>query len=291
MLLTAYLISGDALGVDLTSWTSTELGGNPAFKAEDTVSAGYEDISSIENWDSFGSISGKDYAFVRLEIKTLVDAAGYGTLTDNQKKVALQYFVAGGGNDYVDVLYTDAEYKTFYDAHLNNMKVACNLRDEAVHSLAIKKVYIGVLTQVEVAAFVNATVEFRTLFLRDFVFGTAYGNSADGILDWTENTGGCVSVAITGVDIGTSKFTVSGNYRRRIQQDSNIYIRNSTGNDGLYTVSSSTRVGPNTEVKVEEVIADATVDGDIFWIGFKSLSAYSSGLVTEVVDIYYNGIY
>lgn len=78
------------IGIDLTSFTELV-----PFKAELTVSSGYEDISSIENWDESGLL---DWSRRRDEIKPLFYAiAGgnlstYNNLTANQKLIGAKYF-------------------------------------------------------------------------------------------------------------------------------------------------------------------------------------------------------
>jgi len=96
-LLTACLVGspGQKVGVDLKSWTDTDLGGNVPFKAEATVSAGYSDISSIENWASYGRSTGLKRKEVKAEIKIIYDATSpsqnWASLTSDEKKVIAKY--------------------------------------------------------------------------------------------------------------------------------------------------------------------------------------------------------
>jgi|GEM_PF-1952050 len=77
--------------------------------------------------------------------------------------------------------------------------------------------------------------------------------------------------AITAVNQGTKTFTVGGNHATTLSancltdDDGNpvVRINGSTGNDGLYTVSSITDSGADTEIVVVEAIADATADGNL----------------------------
>ncbi len=73
--------------------------------------------------------------------------------------------------------------------------------------------------------------------------------------------------AVTGVDQGNKKFTISGNHATAITTNavsSQVRINASTGNDGLYTIDSVTDVGGDTEIVTTEAISDATVDGNVF---------------------------
>jgi hypothetical protein len=95
MLLTAYLINGQTVGVDLPSWNDSDLNGNPPFKAEATVSAGYADISSMENWSKNWVL---DWSRCRDEFKPLFYAAAgqnlqnFANLPMDQKLLACTYF-------------------------------------------------------------------------------------------------------------------------------------------------------------------------------------------------------
>lgn len=73
--------------------------------------------------------------------------------------------------------------------------------------------------------------------------------------------------AVTGVDQGNKKFTISGNHATTINanlDNSQIRINASTGNDALYTASDVSDSGGNTVITVTEALTDATVDGNVF---------------------------
>lgn len=80
---------------------------------------------------------------------------------------------------------------------------------------------------------------------------------------WEGITGTPVTHAITAAVILDKEFTVAGDQTATILAGQKIRVTGSTGNDGLYTVVSATLAGPDTEIVVEEVVADATADGDI----------------------------
>ncbi len=92
--------------------------------------------------------------------------------------------------------------------------------------------------------------------------GTPPGSPSIGnryIIDATGNN------VITGVTTGTKTFTVAGDQTANYNADDIIKIRESTGNNGWYTVVSSTFDTDHTDIVVEEVIIDATVDGIIYY--------------------------
>ncbi len=71
------------------------------------------------------------------------------------------------------------------------------------------------------------------------------------------------SLAITVVNTGTKTFTVAGDKTALILAAATIRVAGSTGNDGLYTVVSSTFSVDHTDIVVTQAIPDATADGTI----------------------------
>jgi hypothetical protein len=99
-LLLAYLINGQPCGVVVKSWSESDLNGNPAFAFADSVTAGYQDISSMENWDEFGDNTGADFNYIRNILAVYVSTitggnwANWDNLTTSQKQLACKYVVA-----------------------------------------------------------------------------------------------------------------------------------------------------------------------------------------------------
>lgn len=69
---------------------------------------------------------------------------------------------------------------------------------------------------------------------------------------------------ITDVIQGSKQFKFLLNQTERILVEDSISIVGSTGNDGFYTVAAVSFGGGKTTVTVEEVIPDATSDGELF---------------------------
>jgi hypothetical protein len=79
----------------------------------ETLTQGWTDITSITNIDKYGTASGKDYKYVRKEIKTLVyaiagaDLSNWNNLSAPEKVMASKYFVVP--KSYRDLVHTDSE--------------------------------------------------------------------------------------------------------------------------------------------------------------------------------------
>ena len=70
-----------------------------------------------------------------------------------------------------------------------------------------------------------------------------------------------ITEAIIGVDLGANTFTIANDYSASLVIGKSINIVESTGNNGVYTVVSSSFGAGNTVVVVSQVIPTATVDG------------------------------
>ena len=94
-----------------------------------------------------------------------------------------------------------------------------------------------------------------------------------------------VGIGISAVNQTTDTFTISGttNWTSYFQASDTFRVSNSTGNNGIYTVQSST-YGTSTEVTVVEEIPDATADGAIVWVSDAGSSPYRYFYITRDKD-------
>ena len=70
-------------------------------------------------------------------------------------------------------------------------------------------------------------------------------------------------ISYVNIGIGTGFFSIAGDVSAKFKIGDSINIEGSTGNDGVYTVASSTFNTPNTDIVVNEEVSDDTVDGHI----------------------------
>jgi len=89
--------------------------------------------------------------------------------------------------------------------------------------------------------------------------------------------------AIIGVDDVAESFTIQGDKTASLVTDRGLVIIGSTGNDGTYTiVSSSYAAGPNeTTVVVVEDVTDNTVDGTML---YASVAPYPRSKVSQFTE-------
>lgn len=68
---------------------------------------------------------------------------------------------------------------------------------------------------------------------------------------------------IIAVNRGTKTFTLSGNVKSKLGVEDIIRVKDSTGNDGLYTAVSINLSGINTDMEVSEIIPNIIGDGEL----------------------------
>lgn len=85
--------------------------------------------------------------------------------------------------------------------------------------------------------------------------------------------------SITAVNTSTETFTLAGDHSELTSGDT-IRVVGSTGNDGYWTVASTSGTGP-TNITVNEDVTDATADGTIRYSSFKQIFALSSGTMRD----------
>lgn len=72
---------------------------NYNYEVQQALQPGWDDVSSIENWDSLWPVIGRDYKVARTEIfslawaKMLGDPANWDNLTDAEKEISARWFV------------------------------------------------------------------------------------------------------------------------------------------------------------------------------------------------------
>jgi hypothetical protein len=295
----AYLIGGQAVGRDIPSWGTADLGGNQPFIASEEESlAGYEDISSITAWATFGSSAGKDYKYLRARVYMATATKGWANTDLEEKKAACKYFASGVGAEFNngEAIWTDEEQREFLEQFRTEMGASRAARDRVAGKYMMEMIFRGYATQQSMEDMIMEIKFLRGLFLSDGVEGTQWGDSYDGLFDYLSNTSSFVPFEITAVDQGNKKFTVSGDATATKEAYSGMdltymRVRESTGNDGKYTITNKSLVGGGTEITVSESIPDSTADGAAYTVGFMRRACATADRLEELMDIYVNGNY
>lgn len=193
--LLAYQISGQTVGVDLPQWHSEDLNGNQPFKmiySGDTIPSGYTDISSIVNWDKFGSNVANDYFAYKCAVKTIVTEKGWTGLTNSEKDLAIKYYAYSDATTAVIYLMTtkgmsqqQAQYYVLQQWHIHHGNITLSCRQRWYYVKLIVPMYLS-FTDAE--DLLN-TVEPLVFAYHDMGrLGINYGDKKDGIMDYIEST-------------------------------------------------------------------------------------------------------
>lgn len=122
MKLLAYKIDGKVVNRDIFNWNSSQLNGNQPWIISDTDVDGYEDITSIQNWDNLSIVLNKDYSFIRQRIKDILDVSNIDKNGDIVKysdrmnyqegQIASRYFLVD--KNVRDVYHSESEQSNFW---------------------------------------------------------------------------------------------------------------------------------------------------------------------------------
>lgn len=256
----------------------------------DPLPTDYTDITSITNIDKYWRLTNRDFKFGKLEVKNLVVATGYANLTLAEKILANKWFESAV--EYNNAEVTISEQNTFFNHFVKpNSNQAREYRDLAVTQWVVQKLYTGVLLQTVTDQLIQDAEELRTKYLRDGTSGIGYFDTIEGVVNFVKNDNGFSPFPIVGVNAGTKTFSVAGDKTEQCPTDKIIRIHSATGNDGAYTVVSSSFDNTNTNIIVSEAIPDETVDGDIYVKGLLWYEGLTTAMQDDLFDIYWNGIY
>lgn len=107
--------------------------GNPMFKSESSLSAGYTDKTSLVNWDLYGAqVDGLTYRDFR-DILITDFVGDWATLSDADKKTLIRHYVYDSTETIpnLDLLYTQVERDDFQKEAVDSLNVCdCNLQKE-----------------------------------------------------------------------------------------------------------------------------------------------------------------
>jgi hypothetical protein len=192
--LLAYQINGQSVGVDLSTWNSNDLNGNPPFKiilTGSTIPNGYANVSSIVNWDKFGEAAATDYMVVRFEIRTMCRDKGWANLTDAEKDLAIKHYISDNPTDAVTYLmgkgYSQAQAQGF--VLMSWHKYHAKLLEACAQRLYYIKFAVPQYLSLTDA---EKLFDFARDVIYDFTqlgrFGIEIGDKKSGILDYLMST-------------------------------------------------------------------------------------------------------
>ena len=197
--LVAYQIDNQIIGVDLNSWKRNDLNGNEPFliiNSGETIPSGYTDITSIENWNRFGNSIANDYLVTKFEIRDIANNIGWSGLTNNEKDLAIEYYINPDMSHAVDYLMTEKgmtsgesnQYLTQkWHIHHGNLLEACKERWYYVKIVAVKY-----LSFADAEDLFDKAQNLIYEYIEMGRLGKDYGDKNNGIMDYLMSTNGYV---------------------------------------------------------------------------------------------------
>ena len=94
-----YNISGQTVGVDVSSWNRSQLNGNDAFViVSGQTLNGYDNISSIEHMSNLGSNAINTYQTQQKGVRLCGYETGWSAMTDTQKDIIIDWYAYPEGS-------------------------------------------------------------------------------------------------------------------------------------------------------------------------------------------------
>ena len=195
--LLAYQISGETVGVDLSTWEVLSLNGNEPFQvicSATTTPNGYVDISSIGNWDSFGFDIANDYAVGKFEIKDIVNILGWSGMTNIEKDLSIKYFSYPDSTTAVIYLMTTKSWSqeqaggfVLLSWHHHHLKIINAFTQRWNYA---KFTVLQYLSRLDGEDLFNTVKPLISLYSDLAIIGRDYGDNNDGIIDYINSTHG-----------------------------------------------------------------------------------------------------
>ncbi len=211
MKLLAYILNGKPINEYKNTLLSIQNGRPYYIFIEDNepIPEDYVDITSIENWASYGLNVG-DFLFVKNRIKEIYLAKGWDNLTDAEKNICIDYYIYDGikaayflastGQVMLEDVkdYLIEKWKAYYD----NFLETCQIRWDKAQTFVTK--YLSYRDAEDLYISCKSLI---TDYLTIGRFGTNYGDSISGILDFVESTGDYVNNGLNEKNYSYSNIT------------------------------------------------------------------------------------
>jgi len=249
----------------------------------------------ISNWYGFfvggsflpsgGSVEYRRGLFVAQPATGVVN--NYAIQIEDQRNASgFTYAIYSGGGDihfaYGDMTLNDIDIETSnYVSQTTGWAIGYDgsadfrslYSDEIVTKAFIAEVY---------ESLVGAIIVTKSRAKLSRSFTVPFGTEIVGI------SSSLTGVSIVAVDTGSEYFSISGDHTSEIAVGDKFTVAGSTGNDGIWTVASTSYVDPNTRIFVSGDITDATVDGTISFHHYFSIDGNHTAKFSVSDTIYIN---
>lgn len=156
------------------------------FVIEDSLSDGYENITSVINWIKIGDFLFKDYKFIRKRLQEM----DFNLLTAEEKIIVCQYKGADEATNKSILGETFEYWMTDFDLKSQYCR---NVRFSSAKTILIKN--ISPANRYEVLGFLNTT-QLENNYIKYGIEGTSEGDPIEGIFNFIEATGTYINTGI-----------------------------------------------------------------------------------------------
>ncbi len=193
-----YNISGQTVGVDISSWNGSQLNGNDAFviSSGNTLS-GYDNITSIYNMSVFGCNAIDTYQTLQKGIRLTGYETGWTAMTDTEKDIIIDWYAyPEGSTEIVTYLVTtkgmsvnEAEDYLIDKWHIywNSFLEDCPERWSNAAKVTVG--YLPFSAASQLLDTVNVLVDKYIIAGR---LGIGYGDTSDGLMNFIMSSSGYV---------------------------------------------------------------------------------------------------
>lgn len=190
----AYEINGQRVGVDITSYETSQLNGNKPFITSTHSSVnGYQNITSIEGWHNYGEFVLDSYQDRQRAIKLAFYDKGWSNCTSTEKDIVLLYYAnpdLGNNNQNAQMIEyllskgysmdqaTDYIVDCWHN-HWEKFVSECPARFRKVTKVVLR--YLSFTD----ASDLDVTIEsLKSRYLTTGVLGLGYGDHKEGLLNY-----------------------------------------------------------------------------------------------------------
>jgi len=193
-----YNISGQTVGVDISSWSRSQLNGNDAFViVSGQTLNGYNNITSIEHMSNFGSNAINTYQTLQKGVRLCGYETGWSAMTDTQKDIIIDWYAyPEGSTEIVTYLvvtkgmsqdeaesYLIDKWHTYWNSFLEDCP------ERWSNSVKVTVGYLPFSAASQVLDTVNVLVDKYIVAGR---LGIGYGDTSDGLMNFIMSSSGYV---------------------------------------------------------------------------------------------------
>jgi len=191
----AYILNNQIIGEDKKSWREDDLNGNISFIISNNIyESNYHNITSIENWNNYGIISGCDHMQVKQGIVGILEEITWSSLTSIEKDITINYFAY---QDEIDpFLYLVYEKGMSFDDAKKYLVKSWHSHHKLLIDCYRERWYQVKLIVATYLSFADAQDLFNhaNLLIYSYteagIVGKNYNDNIDGLLDFIESTNG-----------------------------------------------------------------------------------------------------